>query len=325
MTLRLANTAPVRWAGLLMVAGLVVALLGLVAAAAESTRIGSLVALGLGAGGIIAGTAWTWVRRVRARRGLSVAPASRLWWVAAMELCIVVALGLALWPWRAGLAWLGGWMPAAPVVAAGWIAWRLLRTAEPRALGRARAALAQGDGAAALQALEELGRAQPQESAQWVLRARILRGRGDLAGAEQAAQRAVALRPRLYYGHAELGQAELAQGRPREAVATLERAAACAPYLGEAHLELGLARLALPDPAGAAPALAQALHLGLRDPIHALMARYRLWRALQGLGLAAEAEREERRLRRLRGLLRDWQPLPDEVALRDEMLQALQR
>jgi len=143
------------------------------------------------------------------------------------------------------------------------------------------------------------------------------------------ADRLVARRPELYYGHAEQGMILLAGGDARGASEALQRAVARAPHLAEAHYNLGMARAEAGDSAGAVGALTHALRLGLGDEVTRLMVHYQLYRAYESLGLGEEAAAESRWLRRHRGALRRWrQALAADVALprerrrRDEQILA---
>lgn len=303
------------WAGIAVIAGLLLAVMALVSLGLgpqgrTRTAVWALASLGTVAalGGAV-GLAW---RRLRARRGLSPSGGvgRGLLWPGVLALLFLAFLTAVLpipypSPWfslLAPLLFLGG--------AAG-LVWRLLGDATPLAYHKALRAHRDGDAQRALTLVREAAEERPDEALRSTygvhhLEAILLRERGDLAQARAVADRLVARRPELYYGHAEQGLILLAAGDAGAASEALARAVARAPHLAEGHYNLGMARAEAGDAAGAAEALERALRLGLSDEATRLIAHYQLYRAYGDLDMAPEAAAEARWLHRRRGALRRW-------------------
>lgn len=91
----------------------------------------------------------------------------------------------------------------------------------------------------------------------WFVEGRLRAARGDLAGAEEAFRRALAIDPRAPEAHWELGRTLAAAGRTSDAAEAFRALLAIEPAHGPAWLELGRALLPS-DRAGAVRALASA-------------------------------------------------------------------
>lgn len=223
---------------------------------------------------------------------------------------VVVLLGLAfvlsLVPLPFPAAWMDNVLPLICVALAFWLGMRLLRAAAPLDYQRAQRAYMEGNLDVALALLRDVEEKRPDFYGTYHLRAMVRRQRKDYVAAREAANRLVALRPDLYYGYAELGLTLLEEAKPAEAREPLRRAVDLAPELPEGQFNLGMACTEAGDFEGAILPLKRALHLGLRDAVTGLMARYHLFRALEALGRHAEAEVELQRLRRRAGVLRRW-------------------
>lgn len=302
------------WATLSVIAGTLVAGMALASLALRPEGVGRLalwLALGVGASAGLGGAAALLWHRWRAQRGLmaDAGPAQRLGPVA------LILLALALLAAVLPLPYPSPWLSLAPpvVLLGGAVALALRLLADGTTLGyyRALRAYREGDTQRALALVRQVGEASTEGAARGVyglrhLEAILLRESGDLAAARAVADRLVAWRPDLYYGHAEQGLILLAAGEARAAGVALERAVACAPQLAEGHYNLGMARAEAGDAAGAVCALERALRLGLRDEVTRLIARYHLARAYAALGMAREAAAETRWLRRQWRVVRRW-------------------
>jgi len=298
-----------RWDILLLFGGALIALLAGMTFALPAAAPWRAVLWGVCAGGAaLFLTGLGLYARTSARRSPGLTNAARRWATRGPWLitCVLVAIALNILPfpgrWR-GLAGAGSLFALGGAL---YLGWDLARQGTPSAYRRAFQAHAEGDEAAALAALEEVERDRPDFEEAYLLRAQILRQKGDLVASQRAAERLIALQPGLYHGYAELGLTLLEMHRVPEALEALQRAATLAPHFATAYYNVGLAYREAGDSLQAAEALAHALRLGLDDPIAELTARYELWRALRAGGYAEAAQREWRRLRRQRGALRLW-------------------
>lgn len=303
------------WAAMAIIGGLLAALMAAASLAlrpGDGVRAALWVVTGLGLAGALAGASVLAWRRLRARRGLNpgAGGARRALWPATLAL-FALAFASAVLPIPYPSPWLSLAPPLLFLGLAAALVLRILSDATPLAYHRAVRAYRDGDAPRALALVRQAMAEHPDGAARgaygvYHLEAILLREGGDLDGARRAAERLVAWRPELYYGHAEQGLTLLAAGEPRAACEALERAVACAPRLAEGHYNLGVARAESGDAAGAVEALERALRLGLSDEVTRLIARYHLHRAYAGAGMAEEAADEARRLRRQRGTWRRW-------------------
>lgn len=299
----------VRWDFLLLLSGTMVILLGGMTFALPVASAWRTALWGICTGGAaMALMGFIFYVRLAARRSPGLTKTARRWarhgpW---LILLVMTAIALNLVPLPA--RWRGA-AGAASFLALGgalYLGWGLARQGTPSAYRKAYQAHLNGDDALALTALEEVARERPDFEEAYLLRAQILRQKGELVASQKAAERFIALHPDLYHGHAELGLTLLEMHNVREAIQALERAAALAPHFAPAHYNVGMAYREAGDHTHAAEALARALRLGLNDPVTELTARYELWCALSAGGYVKEAERERRLLRRHRRTLRLW-------------------
>lgn len=326
----------VPWGAIAVIGGLLLAVMALASLelrpeGAARTALWAAAALG-GAVALGGAIALTW-RRLRARRGLhpGAGDGRRLLWPATLALLALAFLLIVL-----PIPYPSPWLSLVPLLAllAGTAALvlRILSDTTPLAYHRALRAYREGDTREALALVRQAIAELPDASSRATysvrhLEAILLRESGALSEARAVADRLVAWRPELYYGHAEQGLALLAAGDAGAACVALERAAERAPHLAEGHYNLGMARAEAGDAAGAVEALERALRLGLSDEVTRLIARYQLLRAYADLGMALEADAEARWLRRHRGTVRRWRAalaadlaMPPSRRRRDEAL-----
>jgi Flp pilus assembly protein TadD len=103
---------------------------------------------------------------------------------------------------------------------------------------------------------------------------RLRHASGDLAGAERAFRRAIAIEPELAVAHSNLGALLGSQGEMAEAARVLETAVALDPLSVMALNNLAMARLGLRDREAAAVALRRSLALDPAQPrVRALLAK----------------------------------------------------
>jgi Tfp pilus assembly protein PilF len=221
-------------------------------------------------------------------------------------LLLLSAFVLALWPMPYPWQWLATVGTVLCIVGALGMGLLVARAGANPLLHDAQKALAAGDKDKAKRLLQQIEHETPDDYGVqyvWAIVHRMDR-RYDLALAR--GDRLIALRPELYYGHAERGMALAARGQERESLRALERAAQSAPHLAQAHFNLGVARAEARDYEAALVSLARAMRLGLPDDVTRMMARYYLLHAFLHLGQERRALQEWRRLRRQRGTLRAW-------------------
>ncbi len=304
------RTAAWPWRAWLLIAGI---LLLLMAAVNWSFRLNgrwlwlTYGMAGVGAAASLVGVMLLLTQRRRSARGLEIHPGrGRAYALPAIIAAFILAGIVALLPLPVRYDWMGNVFPALLVGVALWLGWGYIRNAAPLAYEQAQQAHKQGQDDMALALLRTLEQERPDFIGTYYLQAAIYRQRQDYADAHEASQRLIALRPDLYYGHAEHGLAFLAEGRPDEALAPLQRATQVAPDLPEGHFNLGMAYIEAREYAQAITALSRALRLGLRDSIAELIARYQLAVAFKALGNDQQARRELHWLRRHGRILDRW-------------------
>jgi tetratricopeptide (TPR) repeat protein len=303
------RTTRIPWAPLFIIAGVLISTLAwmslpLATGAARSLLYGLMIS---GAAVALIGAFIGLVAHMRTARGLRINGPGRLPLTLALLGALLAAVALSILPLSGVLAWVGNGLFVLCLAAAVWLGLRLARNGSPAQYRQALHALQEGEEQRALSLLMDLEQERPDFAGTYVLRAAILRGRGDHAAALEQARQLVAQRPELYHGHAEMGLTLLAEDNPKAARQALEQAVTIAPNLAEGHFNLGMACAESGDPKCAIKHLAQALRQGLHDDVAELLARYFLIRSFAALGLDARAQRERRRLRRRRAVLRAWQ------------------
>jgi Tfp pilus assembly protein PilF len=309
------RAAHIPWAAIAVIGGLLVTVMALVSLGLDprgGVRAAVWATVGLGGAVALAGALGLAWQRLRARRGLSPGAGAgrRLLWPGVLVLLFLAFLS-AILPLPYPSPWLSLVAPILFLTGAAGLVWRILSDATPLAYHRALRAYQEGDASRALALVRQAAGERPDDALYSTygvhhLEAILLREGGELSQAREVADRLVARRPELYYGHAEQGLILLASGDAGAACEALERAVARAPHLAEGHYNLGMARAEAGDAAGAAQALERALRLGLPDEVTRLIAHYQLHRAYQNLNLPAEADAEARWLRRQGGTLRRW-------------------
>ena len=303
------RTTRVPWAPMLIIAGVLISTLAwmslpLATDAARSMLRGLMIS---GAALALIGAFVGLVAHVRAARGLRINGPGRMPLTLALVGALFAAVALSLLPLSGVLAWVGNGLFALCLAVALWLGLRLARNGSPAQYRQALHALREGEEQRALSLLMDLEQERPDFAGTYILRSAILRGRGDHAAALEQARQLVAQRPELYHGHAEMGLTLLAEDKAKAARQALERAVAIAPNLAEGRFNLGMACAESGDPICAIEHLAQALRQGLHDDVAELLARYFLMLSFATLGFDARAQRERRRLRRRRAVLRAWQ------------------
>ena len=306
---KLPRTTYVPWREALLIGGTlltVIASTTLALAPRGNSLVATKAAIGLGVAITLAGAALRFAQRRRMSRGLDIGAASRALAFPSIVALLVLAFAFSLWPIPSPYAWVGAVVPPVSIVVAVWLGLSLMRGSAPPEYHQARRAHQRGEDDTALSMLQALDEKRPDHYGTHQLWAMIHRQRGEYDDAHEACQRLLALRPDLYYGYAELGLTLLAEGRPAEACDSLEQAVRISPHLAEGHFNLGMACAEAQDFDKALASLSRALRLGMRDQVAEVMARYRLVEALQALGHDDRARLELSRLRRRRGVLKDW-------------------
>jgi len=305
------TTAAFPWRGALIVVGILLAVLAWTSLRmVETTALWSWaqVAIFLGLGCAVLGLALVLQQRQRAMRGLDplLANGRRVYLVPGLIVLVLLSLVVSLLPLPPSLVWVSTLLPILMLGLAIWMGFRLFRSVPPQSYLAAQRAYEEGRLDDALAELNTILNKQPDYYPAIHLRAVIYRQKSQYQAAYADAERLIALRPDLYYGHAEMGLTLLEDGQSPRACESLSLAAGLAPGLAEGHLNLGLARVEAQEYHGAVQSLAQALRMGLSDSVVQVMARYGLVVSFQALGDQQQAAREWRRLRRLRGVLKGW-------------------
>jgi putative PEP-CTERM system TPR-repeat lipoprotein len=140
----------------------------------------------------------------------------------------------------------------------------------------------------ALAVARKQAQAAPASAAVQAVLARVFQRRGELAQAEAAHQKAIALDPRSAWGHLELGKLYVATRRPDQALAETEKALQIDPKSAEAWLLYGQIQEQKGDMAKAQDAFKKALDI---DPRHASAANNLAWVYSEQGGNADEALR----------------------------------
>lgn len=307
---RLPRTTELVWPMLALVGGVLLAFMAwatLTYLEIGPWRAPLQLALGGGLAAALLGLASALIRRGRALRGtrLGRGPAGAYAWPAIVGL-LFLAFILALWPMPYRWEWVSTLVTVLCVVGALLIALSLARSGPSPLLSQAQRAFREGHDEKAQALLKQLAEDSPDDYGLHYLTAMLQRHRRHYEQALQSCDRLIALRPELYFGHAERGLTLLATGATVEGLEALEKAVAIAPNLSQAHFNLGVARAEVGEAAGALPALARALRLGLRDDVARMIARHHLVCVLVSLGHQQRARKEWRRLRRQRRTLRQW-------------------
>jgi len=231
--------------------------------------------------------------------------------VLALMLAFALALAPVPWNWQ----WVSTLLTIVSIVCALVLVLLQVRAGPTPPVREARRALAEGQTARATTLLQAIEGAQDDFFLHeaWT---RIHRQEGRLQAALASADRMVALRPDLCFGHVQRGSLLMALNRPSEALDALEEAVTRAPRMAQTHLHLGVARAEVgSEKTLAAQALARALRLGLREDVARLIARYYLYELFLGLEQPERARVEYRRLRMARGTLKQWRAATGELAL----------
>ncbi len=320
------RTIRIPWAPLLLIAGILISLLAWMSLplTTDTTRSLLRALMVVGAALALSGALVGFIARVRVAQGLRINGPGRLSLTLALIGVLSVALALSLIPLSGALAWVGNGLFALCLAATLWLGLRLARNGTPAQYRQALHALRKGEEQAALDMLTDLEQERPDFAGTYALRASVLRGRGEYTAALEEARQIIEQHPESYYGYAEMGLTLLTENNAKAARQALERAVAIAPHLAEGHFNLGMACAESGDPVCAVEHLARALRQGLDDEVAGLLARYFLARSFATLGLNSRAQRERRRLRRRRAVLRAWQAelaeKPSRGAARDQRL-----
>ena len=228
---------------------------------------------------------------------------------------LLLAFGLAVAPVPWNWQWVSTLLTIVSIVCALTLVLLQVRAGPTPPVREARRTLAEGQIARAKTLLEATESAQDDYYLHdaW---ARIHRQEGRPQAALASADRMVALRPDLCFGHIQRGSLLMALNRPDEALDALQEAVRRAPRVAQTHLHLGVARAEVgSEKPLAAQALARALHLGLREDVARLIARYYLYKLFLDLHQPDRARREWRRLRLARGTLKQWRAATGDLAL----------
>jgi tetratricopeptide (TPR) repeat protein len=261
------------------------------AAADETTRLAqtllSLTAL-IGAV-VIVGSAFE--REARARYAAIVAPALG-----------ALMLGLTVLP-QYGLALLGG--------AVGWVVAGLFlfRVRAPSAYQKAVRALRRNRLDEAVEWMDELIKAEPNEPAHYRFRAELLRVWGKLDRARRDYRRMIELDPESAVAFNGLAEVELQARRYAEAHAAAEKAAALAPDEWVAFYNLGMIEDRLGRSEDAIRHLTQASAMKIPDARHRLLIQVYLAKAYARIGAMDDARRSIEALKKQANGLREWQTI----------------
>jgi len=229
---------------------------------------------------------------------------------------LLLAFGLAVAPVPWNRQWASTLLTVVSIVCALVLVLLQVRAGPTPPVRQARRALAEGQSARAKTLLEATEGALDDDYFLHEAWARIHRQEGRPQAALASADRMVALRPDLCFGHLQRGALLMALNRPSEALDALEEAVRRAPRMAQTHLHLGVARAELGNEKPlAAQALARALRLGLREDVARLIARYYLYELFRDLDQADRARRQWRRLRMARGTLRQWRAATGDLML----------
>jgi tetratricopeptide (TPR) repeat protein len=249
-------------------------------------------------------------RRQRAMRGLGygISPRRR---VGAVVALLLSAFVVSLWPLPFPYAWIGNVLTILCGIGAVALGLGLVQSTALD-FRKSRQAYERGEDDSALALLRSVEEKDPDFCPTYHLRAVIHRQGEHYEKALKACRNLIDRCPDLYYGHAELGMTLLRNGEASQAIAPLQRALGIAPGLPQAHFVLGMAQAQGGDTKEAIDSLSRALRMGLRNEVSQLLARYYLYRSLMEAGYEKRAQRERRRLRRQRRVLRHWLDGEDE-------------
>lgn len=261
------------------------------ASADETTRLVqtllSLMAL-IGAV-VIVGSAFE--REARARYAAIIAPALG-----------ALILGLTVLP-QYGLALLGG--------AVGWIVAGLFlfRVRAPGAYQKAVRALRRNQLDEAVEWMDELIKAEPDDSAHYRFRAELLRVWGKLDRARRDYRRIIELEPESAVAFNGLAEVELQARRYTEALAAAEKAVALAPDEWVAFYNLGMIEDRLGRSEDVIRHLNQANAMKVPDARHRLLIQVYLAKAYARIGAMDDARRSIEALKKQANGLREWRTI----------------
>lgn len=147
-----------------------------------------------------------------------------------------------------------------------------------------------GDMATALDLVDKAIQARPDFWESYQLRALIYLTELDFSRAERSAKEAINRKPNAHPVHNTLGQIYLAEAQFGKAQASFEQALALEPGNSLYHFHLGLCQFRQEDFREAAVSFMQAINGSIRFLEYELQAHYYLWRCLQELREAEQAQ-----------------------------------
>lgn len=238
---------------------------------------------------VIVGSAYE--REARARYAAIAAPALG-----------ALILGLTVLS-QYGLALMGG--------AVGWIVAGLFlfRVRAPGTYQKAVRALRRNQLDEAVEWMDELIKAEPDESAHYRFRAELLRVWGKTDRARRDYRRIIELEPESAVAFNGLAEVELQARRYTEALAAAEKAAARAPDEWVAFYNLGMIEDRLGRSEDVIRHLTQANAMKVPDARHRLLIQVYLTRAYARIGAIDDAQRSIEALRKQSNGLREWQTI----------------
>ncbi|NJL92783.1 MAG: tetratricopeptide repeat protein [Anaerolineae bacterium] len=237
---------------------------------------------------------------------------------------LAIRFGPALAVVLVGVAW-PGYFQLFLGAAFGWVlvAGFVMRNPERREYKTAIKAMRGGDYAAAIAAMTELIRKEPEAAQHYDFRARLYRINDDLPRARNDYQAVLRLAPDSGMGQNGLAEISLQAGDLAEARRWGSAAVEQLPNDWVAHYNLGMILERQGDAAAARPVLERALEMGLPASRHRLLARVWLVKVLHRLGEKTAANTLVQSLAQEKSGLREWKTIltSDEAAAMRHLLE----
>jgi predicted Zn-dependent protease len=195
--------------------------------------------------------------------------------------------------------------------AVGWVVAGLFlfRVRAPGTYQKAVRALRRNQLDEAVEWMDELIKAEPDDPAHYRFRAELLRVWGKLDRARRDYRRIIELEPESAVAFNGLAEVELQARRYTDALAAAEKAAALAPDEWVAFYNLGMIEDRLGRSEDAIRHLTQANAMKVPDARHRLLIQVYLAKAYARIGALDDAERSIEALRKQSNGLREWQTI----------------